>query len=511
MEIQEEHNTGIKKLTLKTNKMVCENCEKIIEKSLENLEGVTSVKSSYSDGKTIIHYDSNKVASEKILETIEAAGYGAEELEEKKPSTKMNFSYSVLGSLALLLLIFAYIAVNATLGSMNISIPQLDANTSVLLIFFVGLLTGFHCIGMCGAFVLSYTAKARKDNPKGLHLGLHAKYALGKILSYTIIGGIFGLIGSIFVFTPQLRALVAIVAGLFLVLFGLKMLNIFPILRKLSLPQGIFDKLKVGPLKTNNSDPLVIGLMNGLFIACGPLQAMYVLAATSGSIFIGGAMLLAFAIGTLIPMMGLGIFASFISHAIQNKLVRISGVIVLIMGLLMINNGLALTGNAIGLNSINNITGAGQNNTTTPTVLNPTQADSPFQVIHMDVTSAGWEPNNFVLKKGVPVKWIINGKELNGCNSGINVPAYNLNFSIKAGEQTIEFTPDKVGVIQWSCWMGMIQGTFVVREDVGIDSTGKVILTAQIQQQATADLATAPKKTGGCGCGGGGTMTCGGN
>ncbi|MFA6064628.1 MAG: sulfite exporter TauE/SafE family protein [archaeon] len=510
MKIQEEQDKGSKKLILKTNNMVCESCEKIIEKSLQNLDGITNVKAEYSKGKTIVQYNPDKIASEKILETIQAAGYQAEEIQEQKAGNKINFSYIVLGGLALLLIIFAYIAVNATLGSMNVSIPQLDAKTSVVLIFFVGLLTGFHCIGMCGAFVLSYTAKARKENPTGLHLSLHSKYALGKILSYTIIGGIFGLIGSLFVFTPQLRAIVAIIAGLFLILFGLKMLNIFPILRKFSLPQGLFDKLKIGPLKSNDSDPLMIGLMNGLFIACGPLQAMYVLAATSGSFLIGGAMLFAFAIGTLIPMMGFGIFASFISHAMQNKIVRVSGVIVLLMGLLMINNGLALTGNAIGINSINNILGAGIN-TTTPATLNTTQVESPFQVIHMDVTNAGWLPNSFVLKKGVPVKWIINGKELNGCNSGINVPAYNLNFSIKQGEQTIEFTPDKVGVIQWSCWMGMIQGTFVVREDVGVDSTGKVIITAQAQQQATADLATAPKKTGGCGCGGGGAMTCGGN
>jgi plastocyanin domain-containing protein len=121
----------------------------------------------------------------------------------------------------------------------------------------------------------------------------------------------------------------------------------------------------------------------------------------------------------------------------------------------------------------------------------------------MDVTSSGWSPNSFVLKKGVPVKWIINGKQLNGCNNAITVPAYNLSFNIKSGEQTIEFTPTQTGVVQWSCWMGMIQGTFVVRDDVGVDASGQVTLTAQTQSSVQNQIASTPKKTGGCGCGGG--------
>lgn len=85
-----------------------------------------------------------------------------------------------------------------------------------------------------------------------------------------------------------------------------------------------------------------------------------------------------------------------------------------------------------------------------------------YQIIRMDVTGQGWVPNKFVLKKGVPVKWIINGKQITGCNNAIIVPAYNLQFKIKSGEQTIEFTPDEAGVVPWSCWMGMIRGTFIV-------------------------------------------------
>jgi uncharacterized protein len=86
-----------------------------------------------------------------------------------------------------------------------------------------------------------------------------------------------------------------------------------------------------------------------------------------------------------------------------------------------------------------------------------------YQTIKMNVTANGWQPDTFTLRKGVPVKWIIDGQQLTGCNSVIKVPAYNLRFNVNPGLQTIEFTPAESGTIPWSCDMGMIKGTFVVR------------------------------------------------
>ncbi len=502
------------KVSLKIDDMVCESCEKIIEKKLSQVNGIKHVRVSYADGTAKMTIDSDKVSSDQIISMVKEVGYTAKEentdavASEKEPDYDKKFGYLLLGLTAIAFLVVGYLAVSSVIGPMNLSIPQLDANTSIFLIFIVGLLTGFHCIGMCGGFVLSYTAKARQENPKGLNLGLHSQYAVGKLVSYSVIGAIFGLIGSIFVFTPELRATVAILAGIFLIIFAVRLLNIFPILRKFSLPQSWFSKLRIGPFKTGGSNPLTVGLMNGLFIACGPLQAMYVLAATTGSFVTGGLMLLAFGIGTLIPMLGFGVFASFLSHGFQNQIVRVSAVIVLVMGILMINNGLALTGNGLVLDNVGGTLNSGSQNGNGNPIGTPILGGDPsaqYQEIRMDVTNAGWSPNSFVLKKGVPVKWIINGKELNGCNNAINVPAYKLQFNIKPGLQTIEFTPDQSGTIQWSCWMGMIRGTFIVRDDVSVDNTGKVVLSAEVQQQAQQAVATTPRQGGGCGCGGGGS------
>lgn len=141
----------------------------------------------------------------------------------------------------------------------------------------------------------------------------------------------------------------------------------------------------------------------------------------------------------------------------------------------MINNGLALTGSGYDFKSIaNSVNTNSILTTTTTTPSNAPIMNNGFQEIRMDVTSSGWQPDTFILKKGVPVKWIINGKEITNCNRAIQVPKLWLSFDIKQGEQVIEFTPTEEGIIPWSCWMGMIHGTFIVKEDININKEEEI-------------------------------------
>jgi hypothetical protein len=238
------------------------------------------------------------------------------------------------------------------------------------------------------------------------------------------------------------------------------MLNIFPILRKIQfrIPQ-FFSKFTYGQ-KKSNSGPMTIGLLNGLMIACGPLQAIYIMAAGTGSMIEGAKLLFVFAIGTLPVMLSFGYITSFIGAKATHKILKLSGAIVIILGIFMINNGLALTGAGFDI-------GTTTGNDPKTTIDSASSSSEPvyangYQEIRMEVNRYGYVPSTFVLKKGVPVKWIINGKELTGCNDAIQVPTYDLEFDVKKGEQTIEFTPTEAGTIRWSCWMGMIRGSFIV-------------------------------------------------
>jgi len=436
----------------KAKGMTCKNCERVIEKQVKTMPGVKHIDIDYATEEVRVIYDPKKTNFDNIKKVIDSKGYICEEFPETKNPPTTGWILLVLG-----IIVVAYYSLQ-TLET--IELPQISQNMGYGLLFIVGLLTGLHCVSMCGGFVVSYSTKGITQGKKPHEL--HLAYGLGKTLSYTIIGAIFGLLGSIIAFTPFMRGIAGILAGLFLLLFGLKMLNIFPVLRKIQFrtPQFI-SKFTYGQ-KKSHSDPLTIGLLNGLMIACGPLQAIYIMAAGTGSMIEGAKLLFVFALGTLPVMLSFGYITSFIGSKATHKILKFSGAIVIILGIFMINNGLALTGAGFDIG-----TTTGNDPKTTidpaPSSPEPLNANTEFQEIRMEVNRYGFVPSTFTLKKGVPVKWIIYGKVLTGCNNAIIVPALGLQFDIKKGEQIIEFTPTDAGTIRWSCWMGMIRGSFIVK------------------------------------------------
>ncbi|MCK9396129.1 MAG: sulfite exporter TauE/SafE family protein, partial [Methylobacter sp.] len=220
--------------------------------------------------------------------------------------------------------------------------PKLSRDMSYGLLILVGFLTSFHCVGMCGPLILGYTAKNASSGHKSYTA--HFLYGIGKTISYTAIGALFGAFGSIVAFTPYTQGAVGVAAGIFLILFGLHMLELFPALSHFQFKAPAFVMRFVGKEYRKHSNPFVIGLLNGLMIICGPLQAMYVMAAGTGHWLEGAAILFFFGIGTLPLLLGFGFLTSLLSANLTPKLLKASGVIVMVLGAIMLNRGLAVTG-----------------------------------------------------------------------------------------------------------------------------------------------------------------------
>ncbi len=465
-------------VVLHAHGMHCHGCEHIIEVGVAKLSGVRNVKADYPTETVTVAFDPVLTDLDAIRATIERSGYKTFEKDDPKRrhSALEKFAGLLIGLFGILLIIFFDTEWISKGGE-----PDITQHLSLDLIFVLGLLTGFHCVGMCGAFVLSYTAE---DASAGRSSYLsHALYGVGKTLSYTLIGATFGLLGGFIAFTPLMRGVAGVLAGAFLIVFGLNMLGLFAPLRRFrfGLPRPLRDFIYAEEARSRHR-PFVIGMLNGLMIACGPLQAMYVMAAGTGSALEGAKMLFAFGVGTLPVLVSFGVLATLISSSLTHRLLRLSGAIVVVLGAVMINRGLILTGSGYDLRSvIAKLKNAGAVQTAqpptailqgTPMSMAPgqraTAAARPrlaFQTIEMDVIESGYTPNHFVLVRGVPVKWVINGKEVTSCNHRIVVPSYDLEFDVKPGLQTIEFTPDKVGHVPWSCWMGMKHGDFDVVEE----------------------------------------------
>ncbi len=437
------------RIEFRAHGMHCHGCERVIEASLGGLEGVRRATASYPTERVVVDYDPASVDFAAIRARVQDLGYRVEQGEQaKQPLTQRlaRVAGALVGLAALILIDTRWISAGGA--------PDIAQHMSLWLIFLLGLITGFHCIGMCGGFVLSYTA-AQAEAGRSTALS-HVSFAVGKTLSYTAIGALFGAVGAFVAFTPLLRGAAGITAGLFLIVFGLNMLGLFAPLRRFRLGLPAPLQRFVYREAAGRHRPFVIGLLNGLMIACGPLQAMYVMAAGTGSAAEGAKMLFAFGLGTLPVMLGFGAVASMLSSALTHRLLRASGIIVVALGAVMINRGLILTGSGADLASI---------------VARIQRAEAPapqsapaVQTIEMEANGLGYRPSRFTLIKGVPVKWVINATEVTSCNHRIAVPALGLEFDLEPGLQTIEFTPTKSGVIPWSCWMGMIRGEFDVVE-----------------------------------------------
>jgi plastocyanin domain-containing protein len=111
------------------------------------------------------------------------------------------------------------------------------------------------------------------------------------------------------------------------------------------------------------------------------------------------------------------------------------------------------------------------------------------QVINMTANNSGYVPNAFYVQKGVPVKWIINGEQLNSCNNAIVAQSIDKELKLKKGENIIEFTPGDKD-INFSCWMGMIRGIIKVTDTLDAVDTSKA--ASSVPAPSAGDSCCAP-------------------
>lgn len=440
---------NIKTEKIKVYDMTCNSCENRVEKSLKKLNGVVIAKATYTKEQVIVEYDTELCDIDKIKESIKSAGYSVEN----------SNNYKVIG-------IFILAAVIIFLGSSTGGFDMNDKlnGASYIVLFIIGMLTSIHCVGMCGGIMLSQSI-LKKDESKLQAIRPAILYNAGRVIAYTLIGGIVGSLGSALSLSLTVKSAMQIFAGIFMVILGLNMAG-FSIFRKLSIKLPWSDCSLKRKIKT----PFLVGILNGL-MPCGPLQTMQLYALGTGSATKGALAMFLFALGTVPLMLTFGTLSGLLSKGYTKKILKMSGFLVIILGIIMGNRGLALAG--VGIPNFMD----GRDNSITSS---SSQADmgkailkDGFQEITMTVDGSGFTPNQFYVKKNVPVKWIIKGDAINPCNNAIAIPALNLERTIKSGENIIELNPGEKD-LNFSCWMGMIKGVIKVTDDINTVDTSKL-------------------------------------
>lgn len=440
---------SIKREKIKVYEMTCTSCEKIIENSVIKINGVISAKANYTKETLEIEYDTKLCNLDEIKKAINKAGY----------STETSSNFEVIG-----ILIIIFIILILGFKTSGFDMDSKLSNASYAFLFIIGIFTSIHCIGMCGGIMLSQSLSFANESKSKLEsIKPSILYSVGRVISYTILGGIIGGIGSIFSLSITAKAFIQILAGIFMIIMGLNISG-FKFFRKFSIKAPNF----LSKYKRKFNSPFIVGLLNG-FIPCGPLQTMQLFALGTGSTLKGALSMFIFALGTVPLMLTFGAISGFLSKGYTKKLLKLSGVLIIVLGVIMGNRGLALSG--INLNPLSfMMKGSFASNAGTDS--SKAVIEDGVQVINMTANSNGYSPNVFYVQKGVPVKWVINGESLNYCNNSIVSNSLNIQQKLKSGENIVEFTPSDKD-INFSCWMGMIRGVIKVVDDLASVDTSK--------------------------------------
>lgn len=204
-----------------------------------------------------------------------------------------------------------------------------------------GLLGSFHCVGMCGPIAFLLPLDRTNTIKKTTQIFV---YHLGRIIAYSLIGLIFGLIGSslnLFGMQQQLSIAIGILM-IVMIIIPAKTFNKYnfskPIYKLISRVKSALGK----ELKKKTVDTfLTIGFLNGL-LPCGLVYMAVFGALASGGAMEGSLYLAVFGLGT-IPLMTTAIYlGNFLSGKVRQHIRKAIPVFVIFMGCLFVLRGLGL-------------------------------------------------------------------------------------------------------------------------------------------------------------------------
>ncbi len=176
----------------------------------------------------------------------------------------------------------------------------------------IGLTSSVHCIFMCGGLV----SALQPTEIKGIKLFIiPVLFGVGRLLSYAIIGFIFGVLVITLDNFLAVGIWLRIIAGILLIAMGLYLSNIWrglTVLEKTMLPVwrpiGQYAK-RFLPIR-HYSSALVVGMLWG-WIPCGLIYSSVLWASTTSSTpFEASTLMFAMGVGTLPAMLGLSVMTS---------------------------------------------------------------------------------------------------------------------------------------------------------------------------------------------------------
>ncbi len=310
--------------------LICSQCEDILVNDMLYVRGVVSVKCSYFKGKVKIEYDPDILSEEQIKEKLIASGFA--------PSEK-NGKGMILDILSVIFIIGLFLFIRFV----NLpNIPKADNDTSYLMLFMIGLVTGTHCVIMCGGIMLSQTCersiKSKKPTKKKVLSVII--YNLARVITASVLGILFGAVGKYIVFSLKTKSILYTMTGIYIAFVSLSMWGV-PFLRRIQAGIPSLCEVKKKNRFFKHIGPFFAGVFTAL-LPCASSNSMWMISVSSGDWIKGMLSMLSWSLGTLPCMIAFGLLSSFFVGKKQGWMIRINIILMMTLGLNLIYNGISI-------------------------------------------------------------------------------------------------------------------------------------------------------------------------
>jgi len=321
--------------------MHCKACSLVIEQELSDLSYVESVRVDGHKHTVTVTGDFENVPPEELAKDfstlLSPKGYtfGLEKKEVVQDWSDFRVAIpTALGFVVLFVLL-------QKMGIVNlVNATKVTYGTA----FVIGIIASLStCMAVVGGLVLSMSATFAKEGDK---VGPQILFHIGRIITFFILGGVIGVIGSAFTLSIGASFVLGLIIGVVMLILGVNLLDVFHFTKRFqpSMPKFI-SKHALGVSKWNHIlTPFLVGIVT-FFLPCGFTQSMQIYTLSTGGFFAGGLTMLAFAIGTL-PVLALISFSSF---SIKNSsksgvFFKTAGLIVIMFALFNLINSFVIIG-----------------------------------------------------------------------------------------------------------------------------------------------------------------------
>lgn len=328
-------------------------------------------------------------------------------------------------------------------------IPNLsNATLTIPAVFILGVLASVStCMATSGALFLSTIGRIKGDR-----IVPAITFNVGRVLAYSVFGFLLGLVGQIVRVNYQSSVMLNVFISIVMVLIGLDMLGIISL--SSIVPKNRFShwfwKIEQSFARKPKKTALFLGALT-YYLPCGFSQTVQVFALGTADPWYSMLLMGVFALGTVPALLAISVTSFFTKTSWYPWFMKVVAVLIVLVSVGYIFNTakLYIDVEAFAFEDYKKEQGE--------VIL-----ENGYQIVKMDVLSDGYHPNTFTVQKNIPVRWIVNGINVYGCQGFLNVPKLGIEQALKRGENIFEFTPDKAGTISFSCSTNSRQGALLV-------------------------------------------------